>query len=56
MDYRVGWADENTLNADLVNHSLSTYIKENHGLLYSYFVPVESISFDKQQDMCAEMK
>lgn len=53
VDYRVSWTDEDELNEQLVENSLKTYLKENHGYLYAYFVPVESLTFSKQEDSCA---
>lgn len=53
VDYRVSWSDGDALNEDLLESLLKTYVKENHGYLYSYFVPVDSLTFSKQEDSCA---
>lgn len=53
VDYRVSWTDDDALSEELLENSLKTYVKENYGYIYSYFVPVESLTFSKQEDSCA---
>ena len=54
VDYRVSWPDNNIspLTAETLNASLSDYLKTTHQYLYSYFVPVDSISISKLPDHC----
>lgn len=56
VDYRVSWPDDDALSEEILENSLKTYVKDNHGYLYSYFVPVDSLAFSKQEDSCAMRK
>lgn len=58
MDYRVIWDEDEELSDDILSNSLTTYLKENHGYIYNYFVPADTLSYTKVVDMCImhEMK
>lgn len=53
MDYRVTWLDDDYLSDDILMNELSKYLKENHGYIYSYFVPTETLSYTKVIDTCS---
>lgn len=53
VDYRVTWDDDEDLSDEVLMNTLSTYLKENHGYIYSYFVPTETLSYTKVIDSCA---
>lgn len=52
VDYRVTWNEDEKLSDDILSNSLTKYLKDNHGYIYNYFVPTESLSYSKTQDMC----
>lgn len=53
VDYRATWDDEEDLSVDIMMESMTKYLKENHGYLYSYFVPTDTLSYTKVIDKCA---
>lgn len=41
------------MTEEILNASLTKYLKDSHGYLYSYFVPTETLTYSKQVDICA---
>lgn len=52
VDYRVSWDEDEDLSDDVLSNSLTKYLKENHGYIYSYFVPIDTLSYTKVVDTC----
>ncbi|XP_055326468.1 uro-adherence factor A-like isoform X3 [Sitodiplosis mosellana] len=53
VDYRVTWDDDEDITEDTLKDNLSNYLKENSNYIFSYFVPIETLSYTKVIDSCA---
>lgn len=53
VDYRVSWDEDEDLSDDVLSNSLTKYLEENHGYIYRYFVPTDTLSYTKVLDTCS---
>lgn len=53
VDYRVTWDDDEDITEDTLKDNLSTYLKDNSNYIFSYFVPVDTLTYTKVVDSCA---